>query len=218
MKSWKWGAYGKHPVVKDYIRVGEESPLLNIFSRWIEAGYAAVSQTGTSHSWRFFAKGLQGSEVVCGLVRDSRDGVGRAFPLLILGSGALEIWEARWPGIPDACEACWQRMEYLSTQRMYDLAELKGALARLPSPVWSEHESPVEPAHDLPPMEGGAVFLPLPETGDQRARIVQLLAGFKAMGANPEAVFIGGRMEKPVIAIFTRGLFAEDFGRLWRDG
>ena len=190
MKSWKWGAYGKHPVVKDYIRVGEESPLLNIFSRWIEAGYAAVSQTGTSHSWRFFAKGLQGSEVVCGLVRDSRDGVGRAFPLLILGSGALEIWEARWPGIPDACEACWQRMEYLSTQRMYD----------------------------LPPMEGGAVFLPLPETGDQRARIVQLLAGFKAMGANPEAVFIGGRMEKPVIAIFTRGLFAEDFGRLWRDG
>jgi len=216
VKGWKWGAYGKHPVVKDYIRLGEQSPLMDAFSRWVEAGYAALSQTGTPHSWRFFAKGPQGSEIACGLVRDSRDGVGRAFPLLILGTGALEMWEARWPGIPEACEASWQRMEYLCARRMFDLAELKGALARLPSPAWPEHGGPVEPAPNLPPLEGGAVHAPLPETGDQRAHVARLLTGFKAAGANPEAVFIGGRMKKPGIAIFTRGLFAEDFGRLWQ--
>ena len=36
--TWTWSAVGKHPVVKDYIKLGQETPLLNAFLKWVEEG------------------------------------------------------------------------------------------------------------------------------------------------------------------------------------
>ena len=41
--SWQWGAYGKHPVAKDYFKLGKEFPLGKGFSDWVEKGYQIIT-------------------------------------------------------------------------------------------------------------------------------------------------------------------------------
>jgi hypothetical protein len=54
--GWGWALAGKHPVVKDYIRIGQGSPLMDDFSRWVEEGISQGEAGGRPHSWRFFAR------------------------------------------------------------------------------------------------------------------------------------------------------------------
>lgn len=213
--AWQWGAAGKHPVVKDYIRLGAQTPLLNVFARWVEEGYPVPADTAP-RSWRFFAKGRQRDELACGFVRDSRDGVGRSFPFLILGSGVLEGWTARWEIVPLACDAAWERMEYLAAKQVFDLNELKGAIARLPSPSFPAQDGSIEPASELPPEEGGVETIPLQGTDQARDVASSLMRLKQTTPAAPEAIFIGGLVEHPRMVVFTRTLNTADFGRLWR--
>jgi len=217
MQDWTWGAAGKHPIVKDYISLGQETPLLHVFSRWVEEGYHKVNKDTTHRSWRFFAKGMKRAELSCGLLRNSHDGVGRPFPFIILGSGPLEGWEPRWEILPLAFDTLWERMEYLCAKRVFDLTELKKDIERLPNPSLPEEgQFVVESGSELPQQQDGILSIPLKGTGDPREEIIQCLMLFKSSSHHiPDAVFIGGPAEQSFLVIFTRSLNMADFKKLW---
>jgi len=56
--------------------------------------------------------------LVCGVVRDSVDRLGRPYPLLVLGTGSLREWESHWDLLPYACLPVWQRIEYLGASSL----------------------------------------------------------------------------------------------------
>src|SRR5512145_774650 len=106
-QSWMWAAYGKHPAIKDYFRVGQDFPLLRVFVSWVENGYKQFTperDTAMQNSWHFWARGAASDSIVCGLVKDSSDGIGRNYPLLIIGTGPLREWAENWDLLPLACE------------------------------------------------------------------------------------------------------------------
>jgi type VI secretion system protein VasJ len=220
--AWAWAASGKHPVVKDYIRIGRETSAAGTLSRWVEEGYARVSGNTTLHSWRFFARGTQPGELACGLLRDSFDGAGRPFPFLIVGSGRLEGWEKHWVSIPEICDAIWERMEFLCTKRVFDLDELKTDISRLPSPALKKQwQSAAVSAVDrsLHDSREGMLAIGLKEAGDHHSEIMQGLTTLKAHSRSvPDALFIGGVPEQSFLVAFTRQINAADFLRLWTIG
>jgi type VI secretion system protein VasJ len=220
--TWDWAASGKHPVVKDYIRIGKETSIADTFSRWVEEGYRRVSGNTALHSWRFFAKGTQPEELVCGLLRDSFDGVGRPFPFLIVGTGMLEGWEKHWVYIPEILDGVWERIEFLCTKRVFDLNELKTDISRLPSPAFKEKWPPaVVSAVDrsLPESQEGLLAIGLKGAGDLHSEIMQGLMALKAHSRSvPDAIFIGGPLEQSFLVAFTRQINAADFLRLWTIG
>lgn len=220
--TWAWAASGKHPVVKDFIRFGPETPAVGALSRWVEEGYSKVPVITNMHSWRFFARGTQSQEIVCGLLRDSRDGAGRPFPLLIVGTGRIEGWEKHWVYLPEILGGLWERLEFLSTKRVFDLEELKADVSRLPSPVFKKQWQPVEvPEGDRSLLDGqeGMFSLGLKGTVDYSSEIIQGLKTLKTLSLSvPDAVFIGGLLEQPFLVAFTRQINAADFNRLWTMG
>lgn len=87
-----WAACGKHPAARDFFRVGQEFPMLKIFSRWVDDGYTVLARKNNNflpNSWRFWAKGAVRDFLMCGLIKDSSDRIGRNYPLLIIGTGLL---------------------------------------------------------------------------------------------------------------------------------
>jgi len=220
--AWTWAAWGKHPVVKDYIRFGPETLSAGALYRWVEEGYSKVPVNTNLHSWRFFARGTQPRELVCGLLRDSFDGAGRPFPFLIVGTGRLEGWEKHWVHLPEIVGGLWERLEFLSTRRVFDLEELKGDVGRLPSPVFKKQWQPLEvPEGDgaLFDAHEGMFSMGLNGTGDHLSEIVQGLNTLKTQDLpTPDAVFIGGLLEQSYLVAFTRLLNDSDFLRLWTMG
>jgi type VI secretion system protein VasJ len=220
--TWAWAASGKHPVVKDYIRIGRETSAADTLSKWVEEGYTRVSGNTALHSWRFFARGTQSEELVCGLLRDSFDGVGRPFPFLIVGSGRIEGWEKHWVYIPEILDGIWERMEFLCTKRVFDLEELKADIGGLPSPAFKKQwQGAAASAVDrsLPDSREGMLAIGLKGAGDLRSEIMQGLTTIKAnTRCVPDAVFIGGPPEQSFLVAFTRQINADDFLRLWTMG
>ena len=143
-KAWRWAAWGKHPVVKDYFRMSSSATLLEAFSNWIDKGYRMIASEGspTSHqySWRFWAKSPEKKGVACGVVRDSSDSLGRSYPFLIMGIGTLDGWEGHWNLLPLVFENAWSQIEYLSARVLRGFRQLEDEvrLLRPPHPNWSE--------------------------------------------------------------------------------
>lgn len=219
---WAWGASGKHPVVKDFIMIGTETPLLRTLSRWVEEGFARVGASADLHSWRFFARPGRSGGLSCGLVRDSRDNAGRPFPLLVVGSGTLAGWERSWERLPAAFDQIWSRIEFMCAKRAHDLAELKSDLDALPAPAL-DCGSPrcTAPREGAGPRlsSGGMCTVPLAGGEDHIAEVVRKLAGMReGSGITPDAVFIGGTRERSFLVAFARALSSEDFVSLWSMG
>ena len=217
--AWIFFASGKHPVVKDYIRIGSETPLMDGFSRWVENGDVRVNSNELHHSWRFFARGLGKEELSCGLVRDSRDRAGRPFPLLIMGCGRLPGWEGYWEHLPFAFDAIWERMEFLSGKHAYDLEALKGDIKGIPSPLPPKITQDIN-THEVASMEihnpDEMFSIPLQGETDHGDEIARLLAGTRIQSRTlPDTVFIGGTFQRSFLVAFTRPLKAEDFVKLW---
>jgi type VI secretion system protein VasJ len=209
-------------VVKDYIRIGPETPAAGALSRWVEEGYSKVPVSTNLHSWRFFARGTQPRELVCGLLRDSFDGAGRPFPFLIVGTGRLEGWEKHWVYLPEILDGLWGRMEFLCMKRVFDLEELKADISRLPSPVFKKEWQPAtvpEGDRSLIDSQEGMFVIKLKGAGDHTSEIMQGLMTLEAhSGYIPDAVFIGGPPEQSFLVALTRPVKAEDFLKLWTMG
>ena len=73
--SWQWAAFGKHPVAKDFFRVGQSGPLAKDFSQWVDRGYQllGVRKKSSFCSWRFWTRGPKRDVLGCGVVRDDRE-------------------------------------------------------------------------------------------------------------------------------------------------
>ncbi|MEW5801056.1 MAG: hypothetical protein AB1847_03020 [bacterium] len=82
--------------------------------RATEREAATSSPASCVHSFRFWTRGSAKDMLVCGLVRDSSDRLGRPYPLLIMGTGPLPGWEERWDLVSLACERSWSQMEHLA--------------------------------------------------------------------------------------------------------
>ncbi len=135
-QGWAWGAAGKHPVARDYIAIGAQTPLLKAFADWMESGYSALQERPQQAcSWRFWARGMKKQELVCGLLRDSNDSVGRPYPFLIFGTGPLDGWEETWELLPYVFEGIWSRMEYVGSKKSFDVSALESDLGMLPYPT-----------------------------------------------------------------------------------
>lgn len=217
--KWIWGAGGKHPVAKDYIALGQETQVMKALSRWMEEGFSRVGNTSLQHSWRFFTKGLKSEELACGLLRDSRDGAGRPFPFLIMGYGRIDKWEQHWELLPYAFDDVWERMEFMSVKRFFDLEDLKGNISRLPSPVLDGRQpSAGEPDKTLMelPQQSDTISLALNSADDYTEEVVCRLKRIKGHYSSiPSAVFIGGTQDKVMLTAFMRSLNTNDFEKLW---
>lgn len=235
-QKWRWAACGKHPVAGDYFRVGDAFPTAGLFADWMEKGYAAVCGTAaerdysaTACGWRFWAAGEK-RRLVCGLVRDSNDCIGRPYPLLVVGEGPLHRWEESWETIPSACERTWGYIEYCITKNSRDLMQLEREILNTPSPAPERTGlamAPGKPAIvvgndtgfvvSLFEGEGYDVFhLTAEQTGGRIDSVVELHRTLKnRQAAAPTAFFIGGSFEKTCAVRFKRPLLYADFAALW---
>ncbi|MHC1742015.1 MAG: TagF domain-containing protein [Syntrophobacteraceae bacterium] len=231
--KWQWMARGKHPGLKDYFSLGATSPLLAAITDWIEKGYRGLTErvdpAGRRIAWRFWIGGHKPGAIVCGIVRDSSDSVGRPYPLMILGMGDLQGWEKAWQALPLAFDKTWTQMEAIATRLTRDLKELQGDVSCLASPQLQ----PVGQASlaDGPRNDGtfnsadagqgdseGTVFFPISglSPGEEALGIKALMHQLStAFSGIPKAVFLGGPPASPMAAIFRRPLQPQDFTRLW---
>jgi type VI secretion system protein VasJ len=244
-QNWRWAAFGKHPVARDFFRVGPDFPLIKGFSDWVENGYQILtSKKKTFHglcSWRFWARGSQKESLACGLVKDSSDSLGRPYPLLIMGIGPLNGWEDHWDLLPFACERTWDQIEYLSAQMFNDFKIFESEINKLrpPLPEWSEFimkrgdlkelgliSNSHKTTQNLGDLKKQALslsektesFIGLDQgmSNDQFTSVSFWHLLFKnEVKVIPNVFFMGGTLEKAYLAVFRRPLMPTDFIQLW---
>jgi type VI secretion system protein VasJ len=230
---WQWGAYGKQPWVKDYFKVGAAFPLMNGFADWIEKGFGTVASRSTAaerqHSWRFWARDSRQDHVICGVVKDSADALGRPYPFLIIGTGPLEGWGRKWDLLSFVFTNVWGQAEYLSTCMYGDprVFEVEVSSIIPPVPEWSAYEQerdrllagPPEPGLSVPQFSGqqteGLMGID-DQTRDHESLVALCHREMrKSIDAPPNAVFMGGTTDQTYFAHFRRPLNASDFVQLW---
>jgi type VI secretion system protein VasJ len=231
LQGWRFAAFGKHPGAKDYIRLGSTTPMLEGIADWVDKGYAGIEgkKKGMAEaaSWRFWSKGFGPGALVCGVVRDSVDRLGRPYPLLVLGTGSLRDWEGHWDLLPYACLPVWQRIEYLGAQRYEEIGRLESAIRGLhpPVPEWtdfsgrrdrdiagSDHEADAAVQGEgtrFLRLDGGLGRDPFPEAVGWQTRLR------RDDGSAPNAVFFGGTISRAYLGIFRKALATPDFARIW---
>ncbi|HSB71554.1 MAG TPA: TagF domain-containing protein [Candidatus Methylomirabilis sp.] len=245
-QGWQWVAFGKHPVARDFFRLGPDVPLAGGFSEWLESGHRALPTKPRSaaefRSFRFWAKGPGKDGLVLGVIRDSSDDIGRPYPFFTMGAGPLKAWEKHWELLLLACEMPWGRIEHLSSGAIRDFRAMEIEVAerlRPPRPDWEQLRerlrsvSPLEPGStpchssmDLEEMERCAsrltgeteIFLNLDAARGTDPVAAAALWTFllrKRGSATPNAMFLGGGLGTPFLAVFSRALVPRDFVRLW---
>jgi type VI secretion system protein VasJ len=239
---WDWTAFGKHPSARDYFQINLCSPLARAFSQWVENGFSRVPEANRRNgncSWRFWSRGLKKGILLCGLGKSSGDGVGRRYPMLLLGEGNFDRWEANWHLLPFALASAWEKMEYIAARRMEHISQLEDDLQRMetPLPGWKKILSPLsaelneketEPINKIImaeirekvrtlqteqkliiPLNSGYPLDPLQMAGAWHQ-------GLKShFSAAPNTVFMGGSPEGSFLVIYSRPLAADDFVELW---
>lgn len=240
--TWNWTASGKHPVARDYFRIGPNPPLLKAFSDWVKNGFQILDSkqdhTPQFYFWRFWARGPTKGNLVCGVGRDSSDSLGRPYPLLIMGAGLLEGWEDHWDLLPFAFEKTWRQMEYMATRRFTDFKQVEDEVCSIkpPEPNWLEFADQRESQKESEPsysnselsrdMENKAsglrerteFFIPLDSGPPNDPFTLASPWHFFLkihIGEVPNAVFMGGVPEEACLAVFKRPLVPRDFVRLW---
>jgi len=244
-KKWEWCANGKHPASRDYFRIATQHPLLNAFIEWMDKGYTQLKTRPeygrTLYSWRFWVKGALPDTLVCGIIRDSSDGLGRPYPLLIIGAGTVIKWRSHLELLPFALENTWKQMESLAAGRFSDLQSLKKEIGRLAPPLanWrlinmhlkesetrrSDRGAPRSgddinrlPSFEKPVSQQEQLFWEImnPATENPlnlaRSWSLQLV---KQSVDPPSAFVMGGIPEKSYLGFFFRPLGIRDFTRLW---
>jgi type VI secretion system protein VasJ len=246
-RNWQWSSFGKHPAVKDYFKMGQNSALANGFSDWVETGYQGYGSKRRSLtefcSWRFWSRGPERESLVCGLVRDSTDSLGRPYPLFIMGTGSLRGWEDQWDLLSFACGRTWDQMEYLSTQVVNDFKKLETGLQNIrpPSPEWPALSLDMDRLKESllslrsPSPSGDGEVEALEREISELSEKAEIFIGLDGRSLNPpislvdlchfllkanvrtmpNAIFMGGSLEKNYFAAFRRPLAQGDFIQFW---
>ncbi len=242
--SWDWAAFGKHPVAKDYFQLNVVSPMASAFASWVDAGFRRIPEDDRRNvvcSWRFWAKGQKRGSTICGLGKSSSDSIGRPYPMMIIGEGALDKWEKTWQLMLAGLRETWEIIEYETTRRLKSLEQLEKQLLRMPSPhrQWklTRQMAPNEWATSLQEYERKIVLsdvkhkvrqleidghLIIPLDGKDGSDPFQLAGAWHVALKNcdatiPHTVFMGGRPDNNVLAMYIRPLVADDFSELWSE-
>jgi len=243
--AWKFAAAGKHPVARDFLKLGEHIPLADELSALMEAAYALLTSKANAapefSSWRFWSKGHGWDNLVCGIVRESSDKVGRPYPFWIVGCGPLKDWESRWDLLPFACENTWVQLEYLATHKFESVKKLEEDLAvtRPPSDAWPEHAARRKSLNPIgSPLDPYASFLDFDKLSKQAGGLADKTEFFISLDRGPcndkilpvslwhrlfkttvktlpQTLFMGGTLEKAFLAGYNRNLKAADVVQLW---
>jgi type VI secretion system protein VasJ len=243
--GWQWTICGKHPVAGDYFQSGSDAPLLMAFSDWIEKGYRLLKdihkESGRLVSWRFWAQGIRKDIIVCGVVKDSSDRIGRPYPILLTGTGILKDWKNHWDLLPFAFEKVWTQMDYLCSKRYKNFNHLEKDRHTIsaPEPLWSEYvqhqkeccaslnvedvvsrdiEDIRKQIFELVQQSSLKAFIgqdlsenTLPPFGLWHSLMKESLKNI------PNAVFMGEIGKFTYLTIFMHALIPDDFVRLWSD-
>jgi type VI secretion system protein VasJ len=241
---WNWHASGKHPIFKDFFKMGSEDPMLMAFADWAGGGFQQlVSGQGAAavrgdYSWRFWSRSPKKGVLISGVGRDSSDSLGRPHPLVIVGSGPLEGWESNWDLLPFALDDIWSQFEYLACGRVKEFRQLEQGFSRIKQPssdwlalahqrtlagtlntsVYIAKDPQVIVNQVQQVLDTGTTVIPLYTEVNADSF---LLAGYwsfalKAHLKNvPNAVFMGGIPEKSYLVLINRSLTTEDFLGLW---
>lgn len=244
-KNWKWAAFGKHPTAKDYFRLGEETPFVTGLFNWVENGYQLLTGKENLSpdfcSWRFWAREAGKNSIVCGVVRVSSDSLGRPYPLVIMGSGQLGNWQDNWDLLPFSAERTWRQIEYIAANIFTDFKKLEEEIRtiRPPDANWGELarqrkelnflgsvNDPYASFLDFKELrKTAATYAEKPEVFisldrglcDDKIMHVSLwhLLSKEPAKSLPNAIFIGGTLEKAYLTIFKRPMKSSDFVQLW---
>jgi len=245
VQDWQWSAFGKHPAAKDYFRIGRISPFSQGLFEWVEGGYrilsADVNVSPDFCSWRFCAREAGKESLVCGLIRLSSDSFGRAYPLVIMGSGTLNGWRENWDLLPFSCEKTWRQVEHLAANLYSSFNRLEEEIQaiRPPTADWAgsaekrrglnAYGSPLDPyasfldLGDLKKLAAASrdcpeVFVSL-DRGPCFDKILHASLWHEilkeSLSAFPNILFMGGTLEKALLALFQRPLKHTDFSLLW---
>ena len=238
--AWSWSASGKHPAAKDYVTVGADNSWLAAFNKTVGLAYRMVvarkTEPAEPRPCFFWAAGPGRDLVVCGRLAHSRDGLGRPYPLTILGLGLFEDWVSVWDALPAVFSDAWQAMDRLARGPHESLGGFQRALAAIPPPdirlpgVFETQRSMIREAMSRwGERESGDREVPSPGTGDPVFSIV-LPDGLGDCGPcywhhvvrqragshrTPTAAFISGRSPKSV-HLFFRPVGPNDLAGMWR--
>lgn len=244
-QDWQWAAFGKHPTARDYFRLGADTPFVEGLFGWVEKGYqlltAKENSTPDFCSWRFWAREAGKNTLVCGVVRVSSDSLGRPYPLVIMGSGTLKNWQENWDLLPLAAERTWRQIEYLAANLFTDFKKLEEEIRtiRPPEANWSEQAEKRKELNRIgSPLDPYASFLDFRElkklavaNADKAEVFISLdrgpcgdkimhvslwhLLSRESFASIPNAMFMGGTLDKAYQAVIRRPLKPCDFIQLW---
>jgi type VI secretion system protein VasJ len=211
------------------------------FSDWVEKGYEMLlskKDIGKEHfSWCFWAKGSSKEVLICGLVRDSSDSLGRPYPLFVVGIGPLKGWEDHWDLLPFACEKTWNQIEYLSAQMFNDISKFEVEIqnVRPPAPEWSEFKAKRENSLKFViSSDDNNLSQYIRDVKNRAVRLSKKIECFICLDDRPlldksilisywylhlklhiktipNIIFMGGSLEKSYMALFKRPLAPADF-------
>jgi len=230
--KWKWRISGKHPSAKDYIIAGKSMPVLEGITKWIEMSYEKIFSKKTDHShyhsYRFWMKSPDKHYLICGLVKDSCDKIGRSYPLTIIGTGYLKYWEHHLELIPFACEKTWIQMESILARNETTIEEFKENLSLIHPPQhdWKNFQfqksqnqlSSIDHSFEKNIIYNKNSFiklLPVTFQDDSLKLPINWHSFLKHKKKIPNSVFMGGSTKQIMLAAYYRPLDEEDFSNLW---
>lgn len=229
--DWQWAAHGKMPAARDFFTVGNEMPVFKAFFAWLDRGCQELNNRDSlekSCSWRFWVKGPGKDQLLCGIIKNSSDQIGRPYPLMLIGAGTLKNWEKRWDTLPAICEGVWGRLEYLTTKRYDGLEQLVADFRLLkPRDDAAEQQELVPDCHDFKGERSWVerlkadreLFIPLKVGCADPTLAIACFHNFLKInfGETPNSVFLGGRPENLLFVIFNKGLTTANFLELWKN-
>ena len=105
-----FGAYGKLPLVGDFIRRGFSPAVISSWDDWLQARLTETPAEWPDEahdSWSFLiAPGVIGPEALVGVMAPSRDRIGRLFPFLVaseITAAGLDVYDVdeAWLGMAE---------------------------------------------------------------------------------------------------------------------
>ena len=132
------GLFGKTPAARDFVRVNIGTPVVRAFDEWLRESVMTLPSMRAHLSpepLRFVFRAPNDAGHLIGVMKGSKDGVGREFPLAIFHHFDGKIHAGDWPGLArgygNFFHAATELLEFIDRA---DLTALPDYLERMPVP------------------------------------------------------------------------------------